>query len=304
MKKSQLREFAEPGIIACVLPYEGEEYLELNERGVLLMPAGVEPKGFHLLVAVREDGRTFVVQKDVGHEGGDYSSGALSELSGFVKGFRATIMRDPIEVIRHGQNTWTGWHKNQASNRVDCWHIDLYGALDLFQVGIVTHDNGATYVLHGEYRWRGQLCECVEGSTMVGLPRHKKWGSLEGGSSNRTQIFGHPEFKALMKYVDVLPKCGSGLIDPPLPKVPGSGLGVVDWFVFFAGQTGQGIVKSQDGWPAWVHGIDVEGFDPASSEPPLWRGDIISFEEAVKNWGAKKNGPPKLTGVKLVKRDW
>ena len=38
---------------------------------------------------------------------------------------------------------------------------------------------------------------------------------------------------------------------------------------------------------------------------PLERGDIISFEKMVPNWGAKgKQGPPKLTGVRLVTRTW
>jgi hypothetical protein len=213
-------------------------------------------------------------------------------------------MRDPIDVIVHDQNVWTGWHKNAASNRVDCWTLERDGKLTLFQVGIVTHDNGKTYRLHGEYRWRGQLYHQAAGG-IIGVPEHAKWGSLEGGSSNRTQIFRHPEFVVLFKDVELSPRNVSDAeLDPPVPKASGRGFAVVDWFITFAGQTGQGIVKFQNGKPAWVHGIDVSGFDPKSFEPPLWRGDIISFDQAVEKWGAKQGGPPKLTGVKLVNREW
>jgi len=303
MKATQIRMFEESGIAACVLLAGGSEYLEIDKHGVLIIPSGVKPTGFNLLVAVKDDSRTFVVQKAVGTEGGAYDSRALSELEGFAPGFTATIMRDPIMVIRQGKNTWTGWHKNNASNRVDCWTLEKDGKLTLFQVGIVTHDNGKTFVLHGEYRWIGQLWGSING--WVGIPSNPKWGSLEGGSSNRTQIFNHPDFVALSLDIQLEDWCGTeAAMDPPLPKVSGQGFAVVDWFVFFAGQTGQGIVKNQNGKPAWVHGIDVSGFDPNSSEPPLWRGDIISFDQAVENWGRKQNAPPKLTGVKMVKRDW
>ena len=307
MTEKQLRSFdgaSGPGVMAGVLLVDGEDYLEIDEQGRLVIPPGVKPTGFHLLVAVEDGGRTFVVQKDVGTTGGGYESRALSELAGFAPGLRATVLRDQIEIIKVGSSVWTGWHKSQASNRVDCWTLELDGKLSLFQVGIVTHDNGATFVLHGEYRWRGQLYRQGEG--LVAKPEHSKWGTLEGGTSRRTQIFQHPAFSSLFWADTVLPEWSgnSAELDLVLPEVPAGKFGVVDWYVFFAGQTGQGIVKLQGGKPCWVHGVDIEGFDPASSEPPLWRGDIISFEEAVANWGAKPNSPPKLTGVKLVKRAW
>lgn len=306
MKANQIRVFEQPGVAACVLLTGGTNYLEIDEHGLLVMPSGAIPTGFHLVVAVKETGRTFVVQKDVGTTGGAYDSEALSQLRDFVSGFRATIMRDPIDVITAGKNTWTGWHRNQASNRVDCWTLEKDGKLSLFQVGIVTHDNGKTFRLHGEYRWRGQLYDDTVGSlNLVGKPEHPKWGSLDGGTSNRTQIFNHPEFKNLLDGMDLPDWTGiDEELDPTLPKVTEQGFAVIQWFIFFAGQTGQGIAINREGKPAWVHGIDVAGFDPNSTEPPLWRGDIVSFEEAVDNWGGKRNGPPKLTGVKLVKREW
>ena len=305
LSKNQFREFAGSGIVAGVLLKGGGNYLEVDEHGVLAIPEGVTPTGFNLMVSVGEDSRTFVVQKEVGTEGGGYSSQALSNLN-FGKGIRAVVMRDPIEVIRAGGSVWTGWHKNAGSNRVDCWHLGEDGKLDLFQVGVLTHDNGKSWKLHGEYRWRGHLYD--HDSMLVGVPAHSKWGSLNGGTSNRIQIFNHPEFVSLLRGAEI-PAWEwdelelSAAIEPPLPEVPDGDFAVVDWYISCAGQTGQGIVKSKNGSPAWVHGCDVEGFNPDSPEPLLWRGDIVSFKSINWNWGTKKNGPPKLTGVKLVERD-
>jgi len=304
MKKEQMMVFPSANIVAWASLVGGDDVLKVNEQGLLVVPEGVEPTGFNLTVAVKEDDRTFIVQKNVGTTGGDYSSRALSELKGFAKGWKATVMVDPIEVIRAGGNVWTGWHKNQASNRVDCWHLGKDGKLDLFQIAILTHNNGKTWHLVGEYRWRGQLYQM--GGELVGLPEISKWGSLEGGTSKRTQIFGHPDFTFLLKDVKRLMTWdgAESEVNPPLPEVPEGQFAVVDWFIPLAGQTGQGIVLDQNGKSAWVHGLDIEGFNPTSFEPLLWHGDIISYTGVVMNWGSKKNGPPKLTGVKLVKRAW
>jgi hypothetical protein len=315
MKATQLREFKGIGVAGALL-VGGQELLEIDPNGYLAIPAGTQPKGFHLMVAVLKNGWTFVVQKAVGTEGGDYDSPALSEFRGFAPGFKATIMRDPIDVIHAGQNTWTGWHKNAGSNRVDVWCLGTDGKLDLYQIGIFTHDNGKSWRLHGEYRWRGQLYRTTS-YALVAKPEHPKWGSLEGGTSRRTQIFQHPDFVALLKDAELPTWTGTNAdIDPPLPEPTEPGTAVVQWYIAFAGQTGQGPLNlhKQD-WlegrqynggvckTAWVHATDIEGLDPdADGETRLWRGDTISFEGMVENWGSKKGGPPKLTGVKLVKR--
>ena len=301
MKKAQIRVFEEPGIVACALLAGGEDYMEIGEQGLLAVPSGVEPKGFHLVVAVKKDGRTFMVQKNVGLEGGSYHRHALSEVENFAMGFRAMVMRDPIEVVRAGSSVWTSWHQDR-SNRVDCWCVGKDGKLGLFQVGIFTHDNGKTWKLHGEYRWRGQMYGA--GDKIVAKPEHPKWGSLEGGTSKRTQIFQHPEFVALMKGVELPAWNRSDLeLDPPLPE-PGANEAVMQWYIVFAGQTGQGPAYLVDGHNAWVHGTDIVGVKPdPDGETRLWRGDIVSFTGTAK-FGSKPNGPPKLTGVRLVKRDW
>ena len=299
-----MRSFEEAQVFAGAMLTGTDTCLEVTEKGRLVFPSGVSPQGFHLVVAVSESARTFVVQKTVGQTGGGYESLALSKMPNFAKGFDVTIMRDPIDVIRAGQNIWTGWHQNVASNRVDCWHLGVNGELDLFQVGVITHDNGKTFVLHGEYRWRGALYGLNK--QLVGIPWHGKWGSLEGGTSKRTLIFGHPEFQKLLKDAKCLEReWDTDEVDPLLPEIPeGSKLAVVDWFISFAGQTGQGIVKNREGRSAWVHGADIEGFDPNNFEPQLWREDIVSYESFEENWGSKKGSPPKLIGVKLVNRGW
>lgn len=297
MKASQLREFSDVGVIVGVMLQGSNDFLEIDEKGILAVPAGVEPTGFHLLL-VKPGSRTFFAQKHVGEEGGAYHRDAIRQFSGL--GLKAEIMRDPIEVVRVGKNVWTSWHQ-QKPNRVDCWQMDRDGHLGLFQIGVFTHDNGKTWKLHGEFRWKGRLYRA--GDKLVGLPDHPNWGSLEGGSSKRSQIFDHPEFVALLKTSRLSQWRGSeGDLNPQLPQVPGPGHAVVQWYITFAGQSGMGPVNlhMSDGKTGWIHGCDIQGLEPDSDgEIRLWPGDVVTFEKLVYGWGSKKDGPPKLIGVRL-----
>lgn len=299
MKASQLVKF-KLGIVAAVLMSGFEDFLEVDERGMLTIPQGIQPTSFDLLLATPLTGsrRLFIVQKDVAHEGGGYSKKALPEFQGFAPDVKAIILTG-LDVIRAGEHAHTGWHRSQASNRADCWYLSVDGKLILFQVGIYTHDNGKSYLVCGEPRWAGELCESEAG--LVGVPESPKWGSLEGGTSKRTQIFQHPDFVRLLETA-VLPQfMGTDTdVNPPLEKV-GEGFAAVDWFIQFAGRTGQGIAKLHNGKPVWVHGVDVQGFDPKSTEPLLWHGDIVSYTKC-EAWGNKPGAPPRIVGVKLVKR--
>lgn len=303
MKESQLRQFPQAQVVACALLKGGQDFLEMDSQGFIQGISDPDPVGFHLVVAVRENGRTFVVQKAVGTEGGGYESRALAELKGFVPGFKAICMRDPIEVIRAGQSVWTGWHLNQGSNRVDCYYLAQNGTFGLFQVGIFTHDNGRSFRLHGEWRWRGMLYRT--GAGLVGVPQEPrvKWGSFEGGTSKRTQIFEHPEFQALVKSAQIPEWKGlEAEVELELPKAPEGKYAVMQWYITFAGQTGQGPCTLHDGGSAWVHGIDIVGVPPdPDGVVRLWRGDIVSFTSKAP-FGKKPNGPPKLLGVRLVGR--
>ncbi len=300
MRRNQLREFPEPGIVVGAGLKGEEDFLEADERGVLAVPPSVNPIGFHLVVATKEDDRTFVVQKNVGRESGGYHRHALSELKGFAKGFRAIVMRDPIEVVRAGSSVWTSWHQDKP-NRVDIWSVGKDGTVMLFQVGVITHDNGATWKLHGEYRWKGQLFR--DGDKIVGKPEHPRWGAFDV----RRTILEQAGFMELVKSARLEEWSGSDeQLNPPLPEVPGPGHAVVQWYITFAGQTGQGPANlyPSDGTNAWIHGTDILGLAPdPDREIRLWQGDIVSFTGTAK-FGKKPNGPPKLLGVRLVERSW
>lgn len=302
MKASQLREF-DFGVLAAAMVDRGMDFLDVDERGYLALPPGL-PSGFNLVVAVEEGGRMFVAQKDVGRTGGSYNSQALSKLPDFPEGFRATVMRDQISVKFAGQNIWTDWHVD-APNRVDIFHVGKDGEFGLYQVGIFTHDDGKSFRLHGEPRWLGKLHKTKDG--FVAIPEHGRWGSFEGGTSRRTQIFQHPEFKTLVKSAKLTSWSGSLCeIEPPMSETPVAGQARVLWFITFASQKGSGIAEFPDKTTAWVQASDIVGLEPEEDgEIRLWRGDIISYESAIEGWGSKgKKGPPKLASVRLVKRPW
>ena len=269
------------------------------------MPANTKPTGFHLVIALPEEARAFVVQKHVGKEGGDYHCNALSILEEFADGFNAVVMREPIRVRREGKNIWTDWH-HERPNRADVYILEKSGEFGLFQVGVVTPDNGQKWLLHGEWRWHGKLCQGPNG--LVAIPSHPKYGSFEGGTSNRSLIFDLAEFWRIAKGVKISKWSGKKPeeLEPPLPKAPAGQYAVVGWAVTFAGQTGMALVHLANGsGNAWVHGVDIaEPNRNPDNSIQIQRGDIISYEQAVQGWGSKKNSPPKLTGVRLVNRPW
>jgi len=304
VKATQLREFAEPGILAAVMIDGDQDFLDVSENGVLAVLANKKPSGFHLVIALPEDARAFVVQKHVGKEGGDYHCHALSVIENFAHGFSAVVMYEPIRVRREGKNTWTDWHQERP-NRADIYILEKDGKFGLFQVGVITPDNGQTWLLHGEWRWLGELRQGLYG--LVAIPSHPKYGSFEGGTSRRTQIVDHDDFKRLVKGLKLSKWSGKfEELEPPLPKAPEGQYAVVGWAVTFAGQTGMALVHLANGsGNAWVHGVDiVEPNRNPDNSIQLQRGDIISYEQAIHGWGSKKNSPPKLTGVRLVNRPW
>lgn len=287
----KMRIFEESGLGACAVL--NDDILGVDERGILLVPQDARPAGFHLMVLVKKDARTVVVQKNVGQKGGDYHTKFLSQLSS-IGNFEVIGMEDPIEVVRAGRNVWTAWHKDKP-NRVDCWQVGKDGSLRLFQVGVITHDNGQTWRLHGEYRWKGRLFN-LSGEP-VAYPEEPKWGSF----ITWRPILDHPEFKELVDSVDLQPWEGDAAdLNPLLDPVPDDPkLARMQWYIVFAGQTGQGPAFLSDGSTAWVHGIDI--LDPPDPDgfKRLWRNDLVSFSGAVA-FGKKPNGPPKLLNVKRV----
>jgi hypothetical protein len=297
MKRSQMRLFSESGVAACVLLAGGKEYLKVSETGLLEVPAK-RPTGFILVVAFKDGTRAVVVMKNVGKELGEYHRHCLSELEGFAPGYKATIMHDPIQVCYAGPRVWTAWYKNK-SNRVDIWFLSKSGVCALYQVGVITHDNGATWHLVGEWAWKGRLYKASDGR-IVGKPEHAKHGSFE---VRRTILDDSPEFMALVKSAKLESwKGAEAELNPPLPKVPGPGHAVINWYKANAGMTGQGPATSYEGVQYWVHGEDVLGLEPdADGIKRLRQGDVVSYTGTAE-FGEKPNGPLKLTGVRLVSR--
>lgn len=301
MQASQLIEFAEPGLCAAVVLAKGEDLLEINADGRIIIPPGMDPKEFHMIIGF-EEGHGWLSMKNVGKEGGGYSTMASSAVEDFLpEGFRAIALNSPIPVLTEDGFRRTPWH-GYPSNRFDFFVFGKDGKFDLFQVGVVirgTKEKPFPKVM-GEYRWRGHLYKTINGG-LVATPLSVKWGSFEGGSSKRTQIFDDPGFKAMLKGIELKTWRGTDAeVDPPLP-IPSKGQAVVKFYIAFAGRDGQGVVMSPNGDTAWVLQQDLIGIQPdEDGEIRLPVGAIISYEDVVFGWGGKKDGPPKLVGVRLV----
>ncbi len=311
MSPKTLRFFKEQGIKASVslVGADPEDCLQISEQGLLAVPQGTKPTGFQLAVMLPSRRRVFVVQKSVGQELGGYHKSFVTRLSGLVDGFDVHMMNEPIEVARAGQNVWTSWHQDKT-NRMDCWWLGNDGRFADYQVGVLTHDNGRIWRLHGEYRWKGQLFQGPGG--IVAKPESPVWGVF---ANTWKPVFQVSEFQSLLETTRLQPWSGSPEdLDPPLPAVPGPNSGVVQWYVPFAGQTGQGIVglheslrwkpkptdpsQEDKGLNAWVHGIDIHCDADPDGVKRLRRGDVVSFVGNPQRWGHKEGAPPKLLGVK------
>jgi hypothetical protein len=287
--------FEEIEIGAMVLLQGRDEYLEMDDCGILKIPQGHKPSGFNIMLLVPNDGRFAIAQKNVGQEGGGYHTQALRRIQD--KDVQLWAMHDPIEVMRAGKNVWTSWHQAKP-NRVDIWRLDQNGELQLFQVGVITHDDGTAFRLLGESRWKGQLFQTASGK-YVGKPAHPKWGPMSP-KGTRDGIFEHKEFQKLLATARIPAWNGTNEeLEVPLGPLPTRGQARVEWYIPFAGQTGQGIAFLCDGTPAWVHGKDVLISPDEDGIKRLWRNDLISFKGEPENWGAKQ-GPPRIVGVDKV----
>jgi len=201
-----------------------------------------------------------------------------------------------IKVERNGTHVWTPWHR-ERTNRLDCWILDLDGHVKLFQVGVITHDDGVTFRLLGEFRWEGQLfwhpdLKCG----VIGKPDDPKWGNFDV----RRTILDHPDFKKLLESATLQSWEGKEEeLDPPLDPIPEPGTGRMQWYVPFAGQTGQGPVTLFSGKDAWVHGSELMIEPDPDGIKRLDRNDPIRYAGIQKKWGSK-SGPPKLLCVERL----
>lgn len=297
---AQVRVYEEIGVgVEVILPGKrwAESPLEIGEHGILAVPAGLQPAGFHLVLITAREARAIIAQKDVSQENGGYFRRSLDC-------FRSNelviwTMHEPIRVSRAGQNVWTVWH-SERPNRVDCWLLKEDGRFQLWQVGVVTHDDGLTFRLLVEPRWTGQIFKAPNpNGGLMAKPDNPKWGKiLWSPGESRRAIREHPKFQSLLASANL--PTWNGLaedLDPPLGKIPLGNFARVDWYIPFSGQKGQGIAKLADGSAAWVSGESLDIPPDEDGIKRLFHCDLISFAAVHQNWGTKE-GPPKLIKVK------
>ncbi|MDO8424441.1 MAG: hypothetical protein Q7S70_00695 [bacterium] len=270
-----------------------QQILEIGENGVLTIPVGVTPNAFSLLLHTEET-RVVFAQKNVGEDKGGYND-LFPE--GIVEG---QIFSPPIQVMRAGENVWTSWHQ-EKTNRMDCWLVGIEGCLELFQIGVITHDDGQTFRLLGESRWQGQIFRDPASDELVAKPDKPKWGPLGWNpGESRAGIRENPDFQDLLANAAIPIWEGTPEeLNPPLSPIPDGTFARIDWYVPFAGQKGQGIAKDQKGNSYWIHGQDVAVPPDADGIRRLYHNDLISYILVHQNWGTK-TGPAKLLGVKKV----
>lgn len=272
---------------------EEGKLLVIGGHGVLSIPDGEKPGAFQLRLLVPETARITFAQKDVGRELGEYTG--LNQV-GILGNDTVYRLPYPIKVERIGGNVWTSWHREHP-NRVDCWYLGETGELQLFQIGIITHDDGKTFRLLGEPRWKGQLFRSSTG--YAHKPADPKWGAL---GVSRYPIFGEHGFQWLLSTARLAEWKGRDEeIDPPLAEVPSGNYARVQWYIPFAGQTGQGIAILPDGNSCWVHGADIQEAPDPDGIKRLYHGELVSFKGPPQKWGTKQGAPPKLVGVRRAR---
>jgi hypothetical protein len=297
----RLRKFTEPGLGAKVyltkrfLTKGGKDYLEIDPQGIISIPEGIMPTGFYLEILVPKGLRVIVTQRDLSKIKGTYQTYRFTAFEEIFEGGNIWTTANPIIVRREGNNVWTPWKKGtNISNKADCWLPKENGHVDFFEIGIVTHDNGRTFRLLGEYRWRGQLFQNQRGK-IVGKPDDSRWGRF----GVREEILNHPDFQAYLQET-TLPfwKGPEEELDPPLESVPGKNYARVDWYSPFAGQTGYGYAKLADGKSISIHGMDI--VDPPDEDGihRLYRNDLLQFA-GIGTFG--KENRPKLLSIQRVK---
>lgn len=299
----QIRWFEEAGIGAIVL-LPGKKWadspLEISERGILTIPPGLQPTGFHLLLYAPCEAHIVITQKNVGLEKGGYYHHTLGQIED--GDFTIYPMIDPIIVARAGERVWTVWHdeKNPTrTNRLDCFSVERDGRLGLFQVGVITHDDGQTFRLLGDWRWKGQIYKKSDGN-LVAKPDSPVWGPLLWNKGeSRAAIREYPNFKELLVATKFEPWDGRPEeLNPPLGPVLKGNFARVKWYIPFAGQKGQGFARIADGSEACILGQDLAVPADEDGIVRLHHGDLVNFADIHQNWGTKKDGPPKLLNVR------
>lgn len=277
------------------------QHLEISEDGIIQIPAGVRPNQFKLTLLVpKADTRTFINQKEVSEEQGEYRGMMRTGRSN--GDFNQYTMRLPIQVKRArnqegpGEIVWVNWHgkPGEKPNRVDCWQISNDGEVRLSQVGIFTHDNGQTFRLHCEDRYRGRLYLSDNGYVVAPRTQDRDvWGPF----TTWKDILNYPRFKALAQTAHLSQWDGTPEeLEPKLQVVTEPGFAVVKFYIPFGGFAGWGIAI-KDSEDIAVLGPDILEPEETDGVKRLRRNDVVSFDgEGVYG----ERSAPKLLNVSKV----
>lgn len=294
------RFFDELNLGASVFLNGTNRHLEVTDDGIIQIPSGVRPNQFKLTLLVAKHDRMIINQKEVSEEQGEYHGVVRTGRSN--GDFNQYTMKLPIQVKRarsvdgSGEIVWVNWHgkTGEKPNRVDCWQVAKDGEIRLFQVGVLTHDNGQTFRLHGEDRYRGRLY--LYGNDYVVAPRAEDrdvWGPF----TTWKDILNYPRFKTFAQTAHLSQWEGSpDELEPKLQTVSDPGMAVVKFYIPFGGMNGFGyaIVGGKD---MAILGSDILDSEEEDGVKRLRRGDIVSFNgEGV--YGDRS--APKLLNVSKV----
>lgn len=299
MLASQTREFTEAAIMAAAMLSGAAkgDFLKVDQAsGRLAVRKGTIPTGFNLFIAKGKGARTFLTQRNLRRRSGEYHEESLAVLEGVSEGVEAVVLQNPI-IVSYDPDTkdvYTVWKDKDCPNHVDIWWVGVDGSVWMFQIGVITHDDGGSWFLLGEFRWKGRTYNA--GGKIVGMPESPKWGAFDV----RRAILDHPEFKELIASADISDWTGTDAdLTPQLGPIP-EGHARMQWWSWCMGMQGQGFATLSDGTSATVFGPDADVTPDADGIIRLQRNDLVSYEKRVP----MKGKPPKLTGVKLVERPW
>jgi len=269
-----VRSFGDIGVQASVFLADTKQHLEVDDHGLISIPPDAEVTevtGFKLSFLVQKEDRLFFAEKEIQYDTDKYHGAAKSNHG--KDGTVRWVTRQPIQIGRskNGDKVWTLWG-DKDPNRIDAWRMSPTGEISLDHIGVITHNDGATWRLHRARRWAGQLYRF--GDQLMAQPNDWQWGSFE----KRKFIFEYPRFKALLKSATLPEWKGTPEdLDPPLDDVPNSESGIVLWYTQFAGMKGQGLVQLYNGNTIWVHGDDIQNSVDEDGVRILHRNDIVEF---------------------------
>jgi len=280
-----------------------DEYLEVDQSTGRIKVEGI-PEGFCLVIGKPKGSQIVITVKNTGEEIGGYNPANVTRLGGHDGADFSVIMKIAVKKVYDRnkvlQFVHTEWHKE----RPNCASVYVFesvagkltGKFANYQIGVITPDNGHTWLLCGEHRYKGQIFS--QNGSFVVKPLSPKYGPFV----TWMPIFKHPEVRRLLRDANIQEWAGKPTdLDPPLPKAATDNEAVVQWSSMFAG-TGRRF-----GY-AWLAGqreavVVLGQFQKDSSYTPQ-RGDVVRFDKKEVFGTKGEDGPRAITNFRLERRTW